>query len=279
MKPFYFQRLKWPELILLVKLRWIYMYQIPHQKKWKKGTSICKPSHFHATTSILPKGKFNFAHPTESLILSKMDYNDIVFYALPLNLIKRLQRVYNAGTGLVLGRHATPKDITKMSWLLFEKVNSERTLEDLHDALDSIAIGKHLGKTASRLRYWSAGRTSWPKSGANSSVCAGESEKYQQTRGMPTSSRYTRTMMTDALLATTVGASPSWASLESCLRELHWRASGSTQRVYSECQCGICVDIVFSLTQLQKKCREQRLLLFVAFHRHDEGLLWYRQRG
>lgn len=72
-------------------------------------------AYLHATTSILPKGKSNFAHPTESLILSKMDYNDIVFYALPLNLIKRLQRVYNAGTGLVLGRHATPKDITKMS--------------------------------------------------------------------------------------------------------------------------------------------------------------------
>ena len=45
-------------------------------------------------------------HLAESLVLSKIDYNDIVFDPLPLYLVKRLQRIQNAATSFVTGHYA-----------------------------------------------------------------------------------------------------------------------------------------------------------------------------
>ena len=47
----------------------------------------------------------------ELLILSKMDYADVVFHPLSLKLQKRLQKVENAAASFVLGRYVKEKDI------------------------------------------------------------------------------------------------------------------------------------------------------------------------
>ena len=53
----------------------------------------------------------------ESLVLSKMDYNDVVCHPLPVYLTKRLQRVQLATAGFVLSRYAEMSDILKLGWL------------------------------------------------------------------------------------------------------------------------------------------------------------------
>ena len=49
-------------------------------------------------------------HQGKSLVLSKLDYNDIVFGPLPQYLMKRIQRVQNASASFVLGRYANPTE-------------------------------------------------------------------------------------------------------------------------------------------------------------------------
>ena len=53
----------------------------------------------------------------ESLILTKIDYNDIVTYPGNERLLKRLQKVQSAASGFVLDRFASTKDILKLGWL------------------------------------------------------------------------------------------------------------------------------------------------------------------
>ena len=52
-----------------------------------------------------------------TLILSKLDYGNVVTSNLPRHLLKSLQKVQNAAAGFVLRRHATTKDVIKLSWL------------------------------------------------------------------------------------------------------------------------------------------------------------------
>ena len=53
----------------------------------------------------------------ETLILSKIDYNDAVSNPIPDYLIKRLQRVQLAAAGFVLGRFVTMSEILYLGWL------------------------------------------------------------------------------------------------------------------------------------------------------------------
>ena len=61
----------------------------------------------------------NFAHynlrkyPAESLVLSKLDYNDVVFDPLPQYLMKGLQRVQNAASFVLVN----PTDCINIGWL------------------------------------------------------------------------------------------------------------------------------------------------------------------
>ena len=52
-----------------------------------------------------------------TLILSKLDYGNVVTSNLPRHLLKSLQKVQNAAAGFVLRRHATTEDVIKLSWL------------------------------------------------------------------------------------------------------------------------------------------------------------------
>ena len=54
----------------------------------------------------------------ESLIPSKLDYGDPVFYPLNASELKRLQKRQYAAASLVLGRHVKdPKDLKTLGWL------------------------------------------------------------------------------------------------------------------------------------------------------------------
>ena len=62
----------------------------------------------------------------ETLILSKLDYADLVFYPLPQFLLHRLQRVQFAAASFVLGHYVTNfRDVLKIGWL---PVNERRDL-------------------------------------------------------------------------------------------------------------------------------------------------------
>lgn len=53
----------------------------------------------------------------ESLVLSRIDYNDAVSYPLPAYLVKRLQRVQLSAAAFVLNRFATVSDVLDLGWL------------------------------------------------------------------------------------------------------------------------------------------------------------------
>ena len=53
----------------------------------------------------------------ETLVLSKLDYCNVVFSAMPDYQLKRLQRVQNMCAGYVLSRYATVADLKELRWL------------------------------------------------------------------------------------------------------------------------------------------------------------------
>ena len=53
----------------------------------------------------------------ESLVLSKLGYNDVVTYPLPVFLQTKIQRVQNAAASFVTNRYSTEKDVVKLGWL------------------------------------------------------------------------------------------------------------------------------------------------------------------
>ena len=53
----------------------------------------------------------------ESLILSKLDYCDVVYYALPSKLLKRLQRVQSSALCFITGKFSREEDVLKLGWL------------------------------------------------------------------------------------------------------------------------------------------------------------------
>ena len=73
----------------------------------------------------------------ESLILSRLNYCNVVYGQLPNYLLKRLQRVQNCAAGYVLGRYATAIDIINLNWLpIIEGIEyniSKLTYQGLND--------------------------------------------------------------------------------------------------------------------------------------------------
>ncbi|XP_015756855.1 PREDICTED: uncharacterized protein LOC107336298 [Acropora digitifera] len=53
----------------------------------------------------------------QSLVLSKLNFNDTVTYPLLMFLQKRMQRVQNAAAGFVLNRHGSEEDVLQLGWL------------------------------------------------------------------------------------------------------------------------------------------------------------------
>jgi len=53
----------------------------------------------------------------QSLVLSKLNFNDTVTYPLPMFLQKRMQRVQNAAAGFVLNNYCSEEDVLQLGWL------------------------------------------------------------------------------------------------------------------------------------------------------------------
>ena len=90
-----------------------------HHLNWNEyAQATCKSCSW--TIQIIRKLK-NFAgyrlikHLVESLVLSKLDYCDTVYYRLPEFQLKRLQRVQLIAASFVLNRYVN--DIVKIGWL------------------------------------------------------------------------------------------------------------------------------------------------------------------
>ena len=94
----------------------------------------------YGTLSILRKIKHfvdykRRKHLVEALVLSKLDYNDVVFDPLPQYLIKRLQRVQNAAASFVIGHYATLEDTIKLGWLPIQERREWHILKTTYKAL------------------------------------------------------------------------------------------------------------------------------------------------
>ena len=85
----------------------------------------------YATLSILRKLKYLAKYElrkqlAETLILSKLDYADLVFYPLPQFLLCHLQRVQFAAASFVLGHCVKNfRDVLKIGWLPINEKRSE----------------------------------------------------------------------------------------------------------------------------------------------------------
>ena len=95
----------------------------------------------YATLSILRKLKYLAKYElrkqlAETLILSKLDYADLVFYPLPQFLLRRLQRVQSAASSFVLGHYVKNfRDILKIGWL---PINERRDLNLLKSCFKAL---------------------------------------------------------------------------------------------------------------------------------------------
>ena len=95
----------------------------------------------YATLSILRKLKYLAKYElrkqlAETLILSKLDYADLVFYPLPQFLLRRLQRVQFAAASFVLGHYVKNfRDVLKIGWL---PINERRDLNLLKSCFKAL---------------------------------------------------------------------------------------------------------------------------------------------
>ena len=72
----------------------------------------------------------------EALILSKINYCNVVYGQLPKYLINRLQRVQNATVGYVYGRYAKTLDVINLNWLPIEENIAMNTIKLAHKSLN-----------------------------------------------------------------------------------------------------------------------------------------------
>ena len=109
----------------------------------------------------------------------------------------------------------------------------------------------------------------------NSCYSAGRKVVCLRTCVTPTSSRSTKTKAI-AAIAITIAEYPSLA-LSTFARVMLNRLQTLAERVYPEAQCGFraersTIDMIFSLRQLQEKCREQRRPPVHRFYRPDQSV-------
>ena len=75
-------------------------------------------------------------HLAESLILSRLDYCDIVMFPLPQHLLKRLQRIQFAAASFVTGRYVNSfESLLKLDWLPARQRRDQHLLKTAHKAL------------------------------------------------------------------------------------------------------------------------------------------------
>ena len=73
----------------------------------------------------------------ESLLLSRLKYNIVVYGQLPQYMLNRLQRLQNCAAGYVLGRFAKENDILLLNWLPIREYIDFAVSRATHQALHS----------------------------------------------------------------------------------------------------------------------------------------------
>ena len=72
----------------------------------------------------------------ESLVLSKLDYNDVVCYPLPQYLQRKLQRIQNAAGSFVLNKYTNESDLLhELKWLPIKERTEHHLLRLVHKSL------------------------------------------------------------------------------------------------------------------------------------------------
>ena len=126
------------ERVHIAKLLGVYLHEhLQWDEHVKQLLKAC-----YGVLSILRKIK-NFTdfklrkHLVETLLLSKIDYCDTVFYPLPDFLLKRLQRLQFAAGSFVTGRYIRDTDnIIKLGWLPIKERRDFHLLKLVYKALN-----------------------------------------------------------------------------------------------------------------------------------------------
>ena len=71
----------------------------------------------------------------ESLVLSKLDYCNVLYSNLTQSSIKRLQRVLNSAAAYVNGRYSNQEDVIKLLWLPAQERIRYSTLKFIHKSI------------------------------------------------------------------------------------------------------------------------------------------------
>ena len=79
----------------------------------------------------------------QSLVLSKLYYNDVVYHKLPEYLEKRLQRVQKAAASFALGKHATTSDVLLLRWLPIKEQRELSLLKLVHKGIYNLHWPKY----------------------------------------------------------------------------------------------------------------------------------------
>ena len=58
----------------------------------------------------------------EALVLSKLDYCNVLYHGMLEYLIRRLQRVENTAAGFVQGRYANTENALELNWLSVKEI-------------------------------------------------------------------------------------------------------------------------------------------------------------
>ena len=105
--------------------------------------NITRSTHGVFTRSIRALWKFSRFTPmkvrktlAEALILSKINYWNLVYGQLLKYLINRLQRVQNTTVGYVYGRYAKMLDVINLNWLPIEENMEMNTIKLAHKSLN-----------------------------------------------------------------------------------------------------------------------------------------------
>ena len=107
--------------------------------KWADQTKHLLSSCYGVLSSLRKLRKMTPQHIkkqlVESLVISKLDYNDIVSYPLPKYLQKKFQRVQNAAASFINNHYCTEKDVLKLGWLPIDECVQYHLLTSVFKAM------------------------------------------------------------------------------------------------------------------------------------------------
>ena len=88
---------------------------------WNTHIDNATKSAYHTLRTLNHLKRFTPFHVrkmlAESLVLSRIQYGNAIFFDAPAYLIKKLQRIQNTAAAFVLRRYAKEEDVIKLKWL------------------------------------------------------------------------------------------------------------------------------------------------------------------